>query len=1044
MDKELAQSHLDTLKSLLSWFGSSTIRSSIRDVEEIIAEQKNLCIKFETICEPFFIAYEQDQKKYRVVTLQLFNDIFTKSNLVIFPTSKLTSKALKIIFNLNDVDDIAEYEQKLDLLVKIFGKASSKYYIHGKEIYDTFVFLLQLYNKLIGNELERKCEEIIDWVLKCVFEDEKLVFPHYNNKNLSTFVTRLVTRNALILSKVIPNSKNVTILDADLVVIIEAISKIIEGSKLNTILLSCNLLNKILSGDYKLFKSNYFEILLNQKIHLILMSLVFNSDIKTVDIFLKLLLLVWKRFSHLYQKGLYDLFENGLLVALSSPNIFQVKKTFNIFQKLSSETQLFVDLFVNYDCVSTQYQSVFENIILKISKFSYPDKIHSVLGLNTLQMIISSMWNYLNNNYNIKDSSSDIFIKAKHQKSVFLQGVDLFKKSPKKGLNFFIENKFAEQSHISEFLFKTPQLDPTAVGEVIGTEGNSEILKGYLSCFNFTGKSFESAFREFLSKFRIPGESQMIDRIMEQFGAKYYNDNPTLFSAADTVYVLAFSALMLHTDAHHPTLKNRMTLEQFIANNKGIDGGKDLPRELLVDLYNGITSKRIYLTSQDSDPTLLTRQQRVEIYQQKCKKILNDIKITNVNNSGQSNFQRIVSANVISPMFQAICDSVFAVFTISFDAKDDKEIIDYCLKGLSDSTNIAAHCYMEDCLSILINSFTKFTKLRTYSFETIKSKNIECIRSLLKVVKDNMLYLRNSWTILMDEISAIEKLGYFEIPDILFTESSKYDRESITDFVQAICTASSHEIKEAPPRMYLLLKLVDVSFFNMGRPKIIWQEIWSIISKYLIEKGSSENKVLAETTLNVLWQITSEFMKKTEVQSYHFQENFLRTFFEIFLAQNSMEVKGLIFECVERLVNDFSETLQSGWNVIFQILTECTIGFRQKGYSLLKPIIEKHLKSLSTSQISHLTTVLTFFILKGNEEDIILDSFNQLKYISQHILTLKDSIETTQLWDCFFASLQQCKRHSNKKVQKLTCETINEILQNEKIPKQVQDKIPKE
>jgi Sec7-like guanine-nucleotide exchange factor len=33
--------------------------------------------------------------------------------------------------------------------------------------------------------------------------------------------------------------------------------------------------------------------------------------------------------------------------------------------------------------------------------------------------------------------------------------------------------------------------------------------------------SFEAAFRQFLSKFQISGEVQMIDRVMKQFGRKF-------------------------------------------------------------------------------------------------------------------------------------------------------------------------------------------------------------------------------------------------------------------------------------------------------------------------------------------------------------------------------------------------------------------------------------------------------------------------------------------------------------------------------------------
>ena len=49
----------------------------------------------------------------------------------------------------------------------------------------------------------------------------------------------------------------------------------------------------------------------------------------------------------------------------------------------------------------------------------------------------------------------------------------------------------------------------------------------------------------------------------------------------DTVYVLAFSIIMLHTSLHNPSVKDKPTIERFISMNRGIDNGKDLPPELL-------------------------------------------------------------------------------------------------------------------------------------------------------------------------------------------------------------------------------------------------------------------------------------------------------------------------------------------------------------------------------------------------------------------------------------------------------------------------------
>jgi brefeldin A-inhibited guanine nucleotide-exchange protein len=42
-----------------------------------------------------------------------------------------------------------------------------------------------------------------------------------------------------------------------------------------------------------------------------------------------------------------------------------------------------------------------------------------------------------------------------------------------------------------------------------------------------------------------------------------------IFTHADTVFVLAYSTIMLNTDLHNPQVKTKMTVEQFISNNKG-------------------------------------------------------------------------------------------------------------------------------------------------------------------------------------------------------------------------------------------------------------------------------------------------------------------------------------------------------------------------------------------------------------------------------------------------------------------------------------------
>lgn len=100
-----------------------------------------------------------------------------------------------------------------------------------------------------------------------------------------------------------------------------------------------------------------------------------------------------------------------------------------------------------------------------------------------------------------------------------------------------------------------------------------------------------------LQTFRLPGESQVIDRIMEQFAQHFHNQNPNgIFATPDSVYVLAFSVIMLNTDAHNPQVKIKMTKAEFLRNNRGINNGADIPAEYLEKIYDRYILFGLFLT----------------------------------------------------------------------------------------------------------------------------------------------------------------------------------------------------------------------------------------------------------------------------------------------------------------------------------------------------------------------------------------------------------------------------------------------------------------
>lgn len=84
---------------------------------------------------------------------------------------------------------------------------------------------------------------------------------------------------------------------------------------------------------------------------------------------------------------------------------------------------------------------------------------------------------------------------------------------------------------------------------------DQQVLHEYVDMMDFKGMRFDDAIRHYLSGFRLPGEAQKIDRMMEKFSERFCLQNPTVFPSADTAFILAFSIIMLNTDLHNPAIK---------------------------------------------------------------------------------------------------------------------------------------------------------------------------------------------------------------------------------------------------------------------------------------------------------------------------------------------------------------------------------------------------------------------------------------------------------------------------------------------------------
>ncbi|KAI6061658.1 IQ motif and SEC7 domain-containing protein 2-like protein [Aix galericulata] len=67
------------------------------------------------------------------------------------------------------------------------------------------------------------------------------------------------------------------------------------------------------------------------------------------------------------------------------------------------------------------------------------------------------------------------------------------------------------------------------------------------------------------------------------------------FRNPDTIFILAFAIILLNTDMYSPSVKaeRKMKLEDFIKNLRGVDNGEDIPRDMLVGIYQRIQSREL-------------------------------------------------------------------------------------------------------------------------------------------------------------------------------------------------------------------------------------------------------------------------------------------------------------------------------------------------------------------------------------------------------------------------------------------------------------------
>ncbi|XP_075882791.1 brefeldin A-inhibited guanine nucleotide-exchange protein 2 [Nelusetta ayraudi] len=360
----------------------------------------------------------------------------------------------------------------------------------------------------------------------------------------------------------------------------------------------------------------------------------------------------------------------------------------------------------------------------------------------------------------------------KQQKDIIEHGIDLFNKKPKRGVQYLQDQGMlgATAEDIAQFLHQEDRLDTTQVGEFLGEniKFNKEVMYCYVDQLDFCGRDFVSALRAFLEGFRLPGEAQKIDRLMEKFAARYLecNQGQTLFASADTAYVLAYSIIMLTTDLHSPQVKNKMTKEQYIKMNRGINDSKDLPEEYLSAIYDEIAGKKIAMkeskefsiTPKSSKQNVASEKQRRLLYNMEMEQMAKTAKaLMEAVSHAQAPFFSATHLEHVRPMFKLAWTPLLAAFSVGLQDCDDPEVASLCLEGIRCAIRIACIFSMQLERDAYVQALARFTLLTASSSITeMKQKNIDTIKTLITVAHTDGNYLGHSWHEILRCISQLE------------------------------------------------------------------------------------------------------------------------------------------------------------------------------------------------------------------------------------------------------------------------------------------------
>lgn len=286
------------------------------------------------------------------------------------------------------------------------------------------------------------------------------------------------------------------------------------------------------------------------------------------------------------------------------------------------------ELYYNYDC-DPYSSNIYENLIQICSKNCFQHSIETYftpIQLRSFECLLTNLGDiytvevgnehesfalgtHKNFGLNLQDKSQDFkrkvqarfpriyqeLIEAKKRKRLLWSVLDKFNARPKDGIQFIKENQLIDNNEdLVQFLKDNLRVDKKVLGEFLSKEENRPIREAFIRSLDFSNLRIDEALRFMLEKFRLPGESQLIERILDTFSIHWFEQNPGILRNSDQALSLAYAIIMLNVDQHSKKVKP-MTCDEFDRNLLGPKSDRIYDRKLLDQIYTNIRDNEIVL-----------------------------------------------------------------------------------------------------------------------------------------------------------------------------------------------------------------------------------------------------------------------------------------------------------------------------------------------------------------------------------------------------------------------------------------------------------------